>query len=176
MRSIDHGPWLWCSKASLERSRKAGGMQGVAIYIALCHLESDAPEKYKGAFFASRKNISEVSGLPVRTITRYLPVLQKAGLFRMESGKSNEAGLPHQANRFSLLDIGQSGQSSSQDGHSPMATKSSVNGQHKRTFFHGVKKKVRDQSEKESGAAGASLAVAKSADAPRQKPKWLSGF
>lgn len=176
-RKIEDGPWLWISKAAMDRARLAGGVNGVAIYVALCRLESDAPERFKDEFFASRNNISEYSGVPVRTITRYLAILQQSGLFRMSSGKSKEKGLPHQANRFKLLPFGNGG-------HSPMATNDEVCGQHKRISSHFVRRKeVRKnfgpEGEKQTGAAGDSLSAGADgiADAPEKKlPNVIGTF
>lgn len=173
-RSRTDGPWLWMSKAGMERALFADGVEGLAIYAALCRLESDAKEEYKNAFFASHANIAKMSGCGERTVKRHLPLLQKAGLFRMESGRSSKKGEPHSANKFTLLGLGDT--SLGQRDTSPCAAESGLSGPHKRTFFHGVKKKGLGNSEKESGIAGASPADAGSADVPRKRTSCIGGF
>jgi hypothetical protein len=128
-RSRDHSPWLWMSKPGLERAASAGGEAGVAIYCALCKLESNAPPEVKGDFFASAQNIATAAGVGVRTAERYLPILAKAGLFTMRSGKRSAAAGKIQANRFTLLDVGLP---SARAAELPSANESRVNGGHKR--------------------------------------------
>jgi len=105
VRRISHGPWCWLSRAAIERAKEAAGSNGILVLAALAQLESKAPEHAKARFYASAQNISTASGLSVRSIFKVLPILQRARLFDMESGRVTEAG-GYQANRFSLLDVG----------------------------------------------------------------------
>ena len=93
------------SKTAMERALSAAGPQGVLVLAALAKLESNAPEHAKAGFYASAANIAAACGLGTRTIFRILPVLEKARLFLMESGRKNSAG-GYQANKFQLLDVG----------------------------------------------------------------------
>jgi hypothetical protein len=128
-RSIGHSPWLWISKAGLERAASAGGDVAVAIYAALCRLESNAPPEAKAGFFASAQNIATAAGVGVRTAERYLPILAKAGLFTMQSGKRSAAAGKIQANKFCLLNVGPP---SATVADGPSANESRVSGGHKR--------------------------------------------
>ena len=171
-RKTSDGPYYWINKDAADMARLAGGTTGLAIYQALCHLESNAPQNCKGEFFASRSNIAELSGVGVRTVTRYLPILSKTGLFRMTSGRSLEKNRSHEANRFTLLPYGR-------HGHSPMAPESGLQGQQKRTFSHEVRKNGRAKHEKESGkasGAGASPDGGADADGKPQKKKLPTGI
>ena len=128
-RSLGHSPWLWMSKAGLERAASAGGQAGVAIYVAICRLESNAPPEVKADFFASAQNIATAAGIGVRTVGTYLPILAKAGLFTMRSGRQSAAAGKIEANRFTLLDVGPPSATAAEG---PSATESRVNSRHKR--------------------------------------------
>ena len=140
-RTLDHSPWCWMSKLGLERAASAGGEAGVAIYAALCKLESNAPPEVKADFFASAQNIATVAGVGVRTVERYLPILAKAGLFTMRSGKRSAAAGKIQANRFTLLNVGLP---SATVADGPSATESRVNGGHKRYSARRAERKSAD--------------------------------
>lgn len=106
IRKMGHGPWAWMSKAAQERALTAASSPGLAIYCALCRLESDAPTRAKDGFHASAYNIAHWSGVSSRTVKRYLPFLAKAGLFIMKSGRNAGGTGAHEANVFRLLDVG----------------------------------------------------------------------
>ena len=105
-RKLDHGPWAWMSKAGMERARHAGGPTGLAVYAGICCLESNAPARVKDGFHASARNIADASGTSTRTVEIYLPLLAKAGLFLMKSGRNAGTSGAHEANQFRLLNIG----------------------------------------------------------------------
>jgi len=128
-RSMGHSPFLWMSKTGLERAASAGGQAGVAIYVALCKLESNAPPEVKGDFFASAQNIATAAGIGVRTVGTYLPILAKAGLFTMRSGRQSAAAGKIEANRFTLLDVGPPSATAAEG---PSANESRVSSRHKR--------------------------------------------
>lgn len=128
-RSLNHSPWCWMSKTGLERAASAGGQAGVAIYAALCRLESNAPPEVKGDFFASAQNIATAAGMGARTVGTYLPILAKAGLFTMRSGRQSAAAGKIEANRFTLLDVGPPSATAAEG---PSANESRVSSRHKR--------------------------------------------
>lgn len=105
-RSMSHSPWLWMSKAARERAISAAGASGVAIYLGLCSLESDAPKSAKDGFFASASNIARASGIGVRSVQRHLRALADAGLFTMTAGGKSTTSGAYEANRFRLLNVG----------------------------------------------------------------------
>ena len=129
-RSISHSPWLWMSKSARERAISAAGPSGVAIYLGLCSLESDAPKIAKDGFYASAANIARASGIGVRSVQRHLRALADAGLFKMTAGSKSRTSGAYEANRFRLLNIGPAVR---QFGGAPTATESRVNGGQERS-------------------------------------------
>jgi hypothetical protein len=105
-RSPNDAPYLWLSKDAQDRALEAGGTKGLAVYVALCRLESNAPQQYKGAFSASRFNISQFSGVSVRIVADLLPVLVRARLIGFQSGRHAGKDRSHEANKFTLFCIG----------------------------------------------------------------------
>jgi hypothetical protein len=103
---MDHGPWFWVSKAALTRAIAAAGPAGATILTGLARLESDAPVDKKPNFFASSRNIAEASGLGTRTVEKYLPLLERAGVIIYETGRGSGEYGAHIANRIRLLDVG----------------------------------------------------------------------
>lgn len=151
------------SKAAIERALQADGYEGVALYIGLCRLESDAPSKSKGCFFASATNIAYASGLGERTVKRHLPILERAGLFSLISGKKKGSKTGHQANQFTLLNVGPLCHADT----TPCAAESDTKGPQKRSFSR--REKETSSELKETGPAGASSADAGSPGQPVKK-------
>lgn len=106
-RSPEHGPWSWCSKAAEDRALFHGGSTLLLIYRALCRIESDTPEGSKNCFYASTTGIASRCGLNARTVRRFLPLIAQAGLAVIISGRNSGENRSHEANRFTLLNVGQ---------------------------------------------------------------------
>jgi DNA-binding transcriptional ArsR family regulator len=137
-RDTGHGPWLWASKAAIDRAAiiDGEGAGPVAVYIALCYAESDAPPSVKGGFYASAKKLGRYVGLGERTVERSIRKLEQAGLVQIISGRRSEK--PNEANIYRLLNIGE---------RSATLTERSVNdsgqcGGHKRNIPKGYKRKA----------------------------------
>jgi DNA-binding IscR family transcriptional regulator len=148
-RNMNHSPWLWTSKAAQERAIAAAGQTGLAILCGLARLESDAPIANKDAFYASASNIAAASGIGTRTVQRLLPILEKAGILAIESGRGKGESGAHMANRIRLLDVG------SPYAIEPQAydTESCTSGGHKRKFSR--REKELSSEGKESGLPAA---------------------
>jgi hypothetical protein len=106
-RSTEHGPWSWCSKAAEDRALFHGGSTLLLIYRALCRIESDTPDGSKNCFYASTTGIASRCGLNARTVRRFLPLIAQAGLAVIISGRNSGENRSHEANRFTLLNVGQ---------------------------------------------------------------------
>lgn len=102
-RSIKDGAWFWASKSSQEIALRHGGATGLAVYLGLCRLESDAPQGAKGEFYASAVSISRAAGIPARTVQRFLPILEEHGLIARQSGRHAGPSGAHCASKFTLL-------------------------------------------------------------------------
>jgi hypothetical protein len=163
-RTMDHSPFLWMSKAAQDRVLQAAGSTGLAIYAGLCRLESDAPPKAKDAFHASAANISRAAGVGTRTVERHLPLLARAGLIVMRSGRRSAANGANEANTYRLLNIGH-----------PTATatgasvfESGFNGGQKR---NSSRRGERISSEGKENAAGGGAATGKAGSASQRRKK-----
>jgi hypothetical protein len=141
-RNQGDGPYLWLSKDAQDRALEAAGSKGLATYIALCRLESNAPQAYKSRFSASRFNIAQFSGLSVRTIAEILPVLVRARLISFQSGRHVGIKRSHEANKFTLLRIGSG---DAENNQAPYANPTGETCPQKRTFFPKGKRKVLEQ-------------------------------
>lgn len=148
-RDMNHSPWLWTSKAALDRAVCAAGSTGAAVLVGLARLESNAPITNKDAFYASAVNIASASGLGTRTVQRYLPILAQAGILALESGRGRGESGAHMANRIRLLDVGSPSATETQ----AYATESCTNGGHKRKFSR--REKELSSEGKESGLPAA---------------------
>ena len=143
IRAQSDASYLWLSKDAHDRALEAAGTKGLAVYVALCRLESNAPLAHKGAFSASRFNIAQFSGVSARTVADLLPVLVRARLITFQSGRSIKTDRGHEANKFTLLPIG------FQQGiiaQPPCANSAGDNYTQERTFSRlGIKKGLRDK-------------------------------
>lgn len=141
-------PFLWATHRPVERAVKAGGATGLAVYVGLCACESKSPVRFKNAFRASAQNISHECGLSSRTVERMLPLLVRAGLISMVSGRSVR-GAVYEANTFRILELPgvREGfdQSDTQSERSDFETR--FDGGHKRISYpKGVKKRLSARS------------------------------
>jgi len=148
-RYMDYSPWLWTSKAAQERAIAAAGPTGAALLAGLAKLESDAPKAVKDAFYASARNIAAASGLGTRSVEKYLPVFEKAGLIEFESGRGKGESGAHIANRIRLLNVGLPSESDAE----ASASDSHAKHGHKRKFSR--RDKELSSEGKESGLPAA---------------------
>jgi len=96
------GHWGWFDLAAFERAA-ALGSANLAVYAALCALESRARKRDKLSFEATREAIAEAAGVSVATVKRALPVLQDAGLIDVKTG----GNFAQRSHRFCLLHLEQ---------------------------------------------------------------------
>ncbi len=141
-RNQSDGPYLWLSKDAHERALQAAGTNGLVAYIALCRLESNAPEQFKQSFSASRDNIAHYSGLSARTVANILPVLVKARIISIQSGRHAGPQRSHQANKFTILSLKRF---QTEFAEAPCAISGANNCSQKRTFFPKGKRKFVEQ-------------------------------
>lgn len=96
------GHWGWFDLAAFERAA-ALGSANLAVYAALCALESRASKRDKLSFEATRQAIAEAAGVSVATVKRVLPALQDAGLIDVKTG----GNFAQRAHKFCLLNATQ---------------------------------------------------------------------
>jgi len=96
------GHWGWFDLAAFERAA-ALGSANLAVYAALCALESRASKRFKLSFEATREAIAEAAGVSVATVKRVLPDLQDAGLIGVKTG----GNFAQRSHRFCLLHLEQ---------------------------------------------------------------------
>lgn len=89
----------------MERALEAAGKNGALVYMALCIRESKTPPEHKAAFKASSANLERDSGVSARTVARILPVLVRAKLIEIKSGRHGGENHAHEANTFRILDL-----------------------------------------------------------------------
>jgi len=127
-RKQEHGPWSWCSKAAEDRALFHGGSTLLLIYRALCRIESDTPAESKNCFYASATGIGSRCGLKARTVQRFIPLIGQAGLAVIHSGRNSGEKRSHEANRFTLLNVGQKSHPCDTETQALMTGKTSVPG------------------------------------------------
>jgi hypothetical protein len=138
-RKTTDTPFFWIAKDRWELAIRAGGHTCAAVYAGLCRLESDSPVKVR--FFASAQNIAAASGVGIRTVEAYIPLLQQCGLIEKESGRGKGPKSSHEANRYTLLHPSAcDAEGLPQQMHKPSAYESGVTCGHKRTFTRRVKR------------------------------------
>ena len=100
-RSREDGHWAWVSHAALIRTRTAAGAPGLALLSALV-----ARAPINGTdFMASVQNLAAGSGLSARTVQRLLPVLARARVVAIQSGRGKGPGGVDTASTFRLLRV-----------------------------------------------------------------------
>lgn len=72
------------------------------VYLALCHIHSDAPPEEKGCFRAGAARIAKHCGLSRRAIQERLPRLAAEGLIGIKSGRRKDRESDHEENRITL--------------------------------------------------------------------------
>lgn len=99
-RATTDGHWFWCSQAAADYALEVGGHVGLALYLGLCRRHAKAGGRDE--FHASATNLAAVTGLGVRTVEKWLPVLVKAKLVMLRSGRHSGPGGAHCANTYFL--------------------------------------------------------------------------
>jgi hypothetical protein len=84
----DTGGWMWQMRSAVDYAGLKQGTAGVAVYTALCHLESSTPSKHKGNFRASFAEISAISRLSERKVKEVIDGLCDARLIERSSGRN----------------------------------------------------------------------------------------
>jgi len=92
---------LYITHAALIRAKQAAGANGVAVYAGLCALAPIGG----GAYKASANNIAGVVGLSARQVQRVIPILKRAKVFAMKSGKGSGIVDAIEANTYLLLRV-----------------------------------------------------------------------
>ena len=90
-------------KSEQDRAIASGGVNALAVYVALCRIQSDAPPDQKGKFKAGAARIARHSGISTRSVKRYLPILAKEELIKVTSGRRKDRGSDHEENQITLL-------------------------------------------------------------------------
>ena len=140
-RKTTDGPFFWIAKDRWELAIRAGGHTCAAVYAGLCRLESDSPVKVR--FFASAQNIAAASGVGIRTVEVYIPLLQQCGLIEKESGRGKGPKSSHEANRYTLLHpTACNAEGLPQQMHKPTAFEYGVKCGQERTFTRKGKKSL----------------------------------
>ena len=93
------GHWGWFDLDSAKIAASFGAAN-LAVYVALCILESRARRQDKLSFEATKEAIAEAAGLSPATVKRVLPALQNAGLIDIKTG----GNFTQRSHKFCLLD------------------------------------------------------------------------
>ena len=72
------------------------------VYLALCHIRSDAPPEEKDSFKAGAARIARFCGLSRSAIQERLPRLAAEGLIEIKSGRRKDRESDHEENRITL--------------------------------------------------------------------------
>lgn len=96
-------PFTMIVKADHDRAVTAGGVNALAVYVALCRIQSDSIPELKDSFPAGAARIARHCGLSTKTVKRMLPVLAKEGLISILSGRRNDRNTDHDENKITLL-------------------------------------------------------------------------
>ena len=72
------------------------------VYLALCHIRSDAPPEEKDSFKAGAARIARFCGLSRTAIQERLPRLAAEGLIEIKSGRRKDRESDHEENRITL--------------------------------------------------------------------------
>ena len=73
------------------------------VYLALCHIHSDAKPEEKSCFRAGAARIAKHCGLSRRAIQERLPRLAAEGLIKIKSGRRKDRKNDHEENQITLL-------------------------------------------------------------------------
>jgi hypothetical protein len=87
------------SNKKIDACLLEGGITAVAVYIGLCRIKSDLGDP---SFFACSLNVvSRYSGVSLRSVDRYLPILEKINAIEIVSGKGK--GMANCENTYSIV-------------------------------------------------------------------------
>jgi len=114
-------PHTRISKAHHDKILTALGTPGLAVYIALCRIQSDAKAEEKHLFDAGARRISRHCGLSVRSIRTYLPQLAVLGAIKVQSGRNAGRQSDNEENKVSLIDSAAFAHGSAGDAQAPSA-------------------------------------------------------
>lgn len=114
-------PHTRISKAHHDKILTALGTPGLALYLALCRIQSDAKAEEKHLFCAGARRISRHCGLSVRSIRTYLPALAVLGAIKVQSGRNAGRASDHEENKVSLIDSAAFALGSAGDAQAPSA-------------------------------------------------------
>ena len=114
-------PHTRISKAQHDAVLTALGTPGLAVYVALCRIQSDAKQDEKHLFQAGAKRIARHCGLSVRSIRAYLPQLVEMGAIKLQSGRHAGRKSDHEENKVSLIGSAAFAQGSAGDAQAPCA-------------------------------------------------------
>lgn len=114
-------PHTRISKAHHDKILTALGTPGLAVYVALCRIQSDAKAEEKHLFDAGARRISRHCGLSVRSIRTYLPQLAILGAIKLQSGRNAGRQSDHEENKVSLIDSAAFAHGSAGDAQAPSA-------------------------------------------------------
>jgi len=96
-------PYSRLFKAEHDRVIGAGGVNALAVYVALCRIQSDAPPDQKSLFKAGAARIARHSAVSTRSVKRALPILAAEGLIQITSGRRKDRRGDHEENQITLL-------------------------------------------------------------------------
>lgn len=101
-RGSPEAPFTWISNHALERVREIGTSSTLAVFAALCWLESRTPSAHKGQFYASYTEIRNASGVSANSLRRHLSLLESAKLISVQRPKG-KAKIQHSASKYTVL-------------------------------------------------------------------------
>lgn len=114
-------PHTRVGKAQHDKVLTALGTPGLAVYVALCRIQSDAKAEEKHLFAAGAQRIARHCGLSVRCIRYHLPKLAVLGVIKIKSGRHAGRNSDHEENKITLLGSAPSAQGNASDAQDPCA-------------------------------------------------------
>jgi hypothetical protein len=94
-------PFIQIFKTEWSKALECDSLS-LMVYLALCHIHSDAMPEEKGCFRAGAARIAKHCGLSRRAIQERLPRLAAEGLIEIKSGRREDRDSDHEENRITL--------------------------------------------------------------------------
>jgi hypothetical protein len=107
-------PFIQIFKTEWSKALECDSLS-LMVYLALCHIHSDAKPEEKGCFRAGAARIAKHCGLSRRAIQERLPRLAAEGLIEIKSGRREDRDSDHEENRITLKSSASSALGSAQN-------------------------------------------------------------
>ncbi|MEX1118778.1 MAG: hypothetical protein WEB60_08285 [Terrimicrobiaceae bacterium] len=102
---MNPGAYSRIFKADHDRAIACGGLTGLAVYVALCRIHSDAPPEEKNHFRAGASRIARHGAVSTKTAKRMLPLLAQEGIIEIQSGRRADRTRDNEENRVTIMSL-----------------------------------------------------------------------